>query len=234
MRAVRRVSLISNLIADPAARARLLSGDGRPPPANSARKLPLPPPRSMSLADIMVGAARNPDSKAKLASLSLSVRNPRSRSRSPTPSPNPSKSPSIPEEQDPLERYRKLAESRNQLKEESESSDEIHSDDSSIDDDKDSDDSNDSDASEKRRARKKNSRSSSTGSIYDKIKLGIKATRASLTPSPSPTSRSLHPPESNSDPQMSPVSGKISKLLVASIYISETTKMFMDRQIYQK
>jgi hypothetical protein len=164
----------------------------------------------MSLANIMIGAAKDPDKKAKLAS--LSVRNVRSSSRSPV----PSKSPSIAEE-DPLDRFKDIASAR-KLNEadDSESSDEIHSDDSSDDADKDSEIS-DSDDSEKRRERKKNSRSSSTGSgsVYDKIKLGIKATRRgfspSPTPSPTPTSMNLQPPNSNSDPQISPISAKMSK-----------------------
>ena len=212
--AVRRVSVLSSMM-DPALRAKLLSQtpnrDEHPPPTTSTRgdslrklpKLPLPPIRSMSIADIMVGAARDPNNRAKLASLSLSVMNARSLSRSTSPR-SSIVSPSFAEE-DPMDAARH---ERNET--ESESSDEIHSDDSSNSEE--SSDFLDSDDSEKIRERlRKNSRSGSTGSIYDKIRLGIKATRRSLTPSPTPK-LSLQVPADSSDPQTSPTSAKTGEL----------------------
>ena len=213
--AVRRVSVLSSMM-DPALRAKLLSQtpnrEERPPPTTSTRgdslrklpKLPLPPIRSMSIADIMVGATKDPNNRAKLAALSLSVMNARSLSRSTSPR-SSIVSPSFAEE-DPMDAGRH---ERND-ETESESSDEIHSDDSSNSEE--SSDFLDSDDSEKIRERlRKNSRSGSTGSIYDKIRLGIKATRRSLTPSPTPK-LSLQVPADSSDPQTSPTSAKTGEL----------------------
>ena len=205
MKAVRRASLIAGLSKEPT-RNRILSGDAAAP-SSSGKKLPTLlgfTNRSKSLADIMMGAAKNPESKSKLDALAESVKSGNA---------GPSRSPrrSTPEE-DPLEKYRKLVESRRQrnVEEQKESSDdEIHSDDS--DDDgkkKDSDDSTESDEStdsdNSKAVEKKKSLSSSTGSIYDKIKQSL-SIKSKKSPSPSPTN--LQPPGTPSDPQTSPKNG---------------------------
>ncbi|KAL5256035.1 hypothetical protein ACHWQZ_G011297 [Mnemiopsis leidyi] len=205
MKAVRRASLIAGLSKEPT-RNRILSGDAAAP-SSSGKKLPTLlgfTNRSKSLADIMMGAAKNPESKSKLDALAESVKSGNA---------GPSRSPrrSTPEE-DPLEKYRKLVEARRQrnVEEQKESSDdEIHSDDS--DDDgkkKDSDDSTESDEStdsdNSKAVEKKKSLSSSTGSIYDKIKQSL-SIKSKKSPSPSPTN--LQPPGTPSDPQTSPKNG---------------------------
>ena len=203
MQAVRRASLIAAVSKEPT-RKRLLSGDAAAP-SGSGKKLPTLlgfTNRSQSLADIMLGAAKNPDSKSKLNALAESVK---------AGNPGISRSPKSPRpDEDPLEKYRKLAEARrpsqrNTEEQDESSDDEIHSDDS--DENKnDSDGSTDSDESTEsdnsRKVEKKKSISSSTGSIYDKIKLSL-SVRSRKSPSPT----NLQPPGTPSDPQSSPKNG---------------------------